>query len=399
MGAFEDAQRANVQAALSAGTITQAQANTALSGISAAEKSGGVYTGSNPSVSTPSSSSTSNNTSNSSYNNSYNSSYNNNSPGNAGAPTFNSWQDALSYYGNGTDAARQAANSEINRALNVYQQKTAAGDTQGAQAAMHWINQIGAAVGPGVNLSQPGGGQQQAPEQPPVDQYQQAYIQAMQELEALKNQIPNQMNQFWEQYQPPARQVMSREEANRLASEQIAPELKKSIQAIAMSSANQAELLPYQLASRGLLSGGPLQSAYTGLTRDRASRINDAGWSALQLISDLSNTYRNQSLAEDSDAYNRYWQEFINRANMLNNEQWNTYGSKLNIINSLLNTVGNLREQDKNDLIQQLSMYNAGQLPVGIYSNTNPYTAYTQTADTQAQLINDILFKGLLGLQ
>jgi hypothetical protein len=50
MGAFENAQRANVASQLAAGKITQAQANSALAGIASAEKSNVPYTGSGSST-------------------------------------------------------------------------------------------------------------------------------------------------------------------------------------------------------------------------------------------------------------------------------------------------------------------------------------------------------------
>lgn len=53
------------------------------------------------------------------------------------------WQDRLNQYRTNTNAAQ----TEINRAKDVYAQKIAAGDTAGAQAAHTWADQVRAAAG------------------------------------------------------------------------------------------------------------------------------------------------------------------------------------------------------------------------------------------------------------
>lgn len=181
------------------------------------------------------------------------------------------WQENLKYYG--TDAGKSAALAEIARAQDVWKQKTAGGDTAGAQAAHHWANQIreamglksgidynpidGAALGGQLNPSQTTGGSSYA----------------SQLVELVNQPLPSAPSIPSFNYSYPNVPSISYEEAMQRASGVLGPQMEASKSRLMQTYMKQRKLLPKYLNARGQLYSGLRTGGEAALSQEEAMAL------------------------------------------------------------------------------------------------------------------------------
>lgn len=191
-----------------------------------------------------------------------------------------------------------------------------------------------------------------------------ALAEVISQMAEIKNEIPVQTPVAITDFVAPTKNVITWDDALKQATNAQQPETQQLMQELSDMISSKAEMMPYKLASRGILSGGNLEGGYGEIDQTRNKQLDRIRLQQAQEAIQSAQALRSQGLSEYQTDFNNAYQNWYGTNQMAlaqdtnaRNENWQRYNSVLNLLNTLASNINAVNTQDVAKMASLAGLY------------------------------------------